>query len=213
MTRKLKALGVAVLAIFAISAAAASAASATPKFFSEIEDTTLTGSQGTAMANILTTDLGEMKCKVAQFDGTMGPVETTTLTLKPTYEECKLAGENALVTLNGCRYLFHLGENTETFEAKMDIECPAGEKIVIDTPECATTIPPQAGLGEVKFTNEGAATTRAVVADLKIGGIDYVEHGAGCANETVTTNNGTYTGLITVKGENAAEEHVGIWVE
>lgn len=213
MIRKLKALGFAVFAVLAIGAAAASAASATPEFFSEIEDTTLTGSQGTAMANILTTDLGEMKCKVVKFDGTMGPVETTTLTLKPTYEECKLAGENAIVTLNGCNYLFHLGENTETFEAKMDIECPDGEKIVIDTPECATTILPQAGLGEVKFTNEGAATTRAVVADLKVGGVDYVEHGAGCANETVTTSNGTYTGLITIKGENAAEEHVGIWVE
>ncbi|HMJ72166.1 MAG TPA: hypothetical protein VK471_02250 [Solirubrobacterales bacterium] len=213
MIRNLKALGLALLAIFATSAVAASAASANPQFFSEMEDTTLTGSQGLAMANILTTDLGELKCNVARFDGTMEPAETTTLTLKPTYEECKQAGENAVVTLHGCSYLFHLGENTETFEAKMDIECPDGEKIVIDTPECATTIPPQAGLGEVKFTNEGAAATRAIVADLKIGGIDYVEHGAGCPNETVTTNNGTYTGLITVKGENAAEEHVGIWVE
>jgi hypothetical protein len=213
MCRNLKTLGLTILPVLALSAVAASAASAAPQFLSEIEDTTLTGTQGLAMANILTTDTGEMKCKVVKFDGTMEPAETTTLTLKPTYEECKLAGENALVTLNGCRYQFHLGENTETFEAKMDIECPDGERLVIDSPECSITIPPQAGLGEVKFTNEGEMATRSIIADLKIGGIDYVEHGEGCANETVTTNNGTYTGQITIKGENAAEEHVGIWVE
>jgi hypothetical protein len=212
MIRNLKTLGLAFFAVFAMSAVVASAASATPKFFSEQEDTTLTGSQGMAIANVFTTDMGELKCKSVKFDGTMGPVETTTLTLKPTYQECQLAGENALVTVNGCRYVFHLGENTETLAAKMSIECPDGETLVVEVPECAITIPPQAGLGEAKFTNEGEETTRAVIADLNIGGIHYVEHGAGCENETVTTNNGTYTGQITIKGE-AEEEHVGIWVE
>jgi len=178
-----------------------------------MEDTTLTGSQGQNMANILTFDLGEMKCKVAKFDGTQQPEVSTTLTLKPTYEECKIAALNAKVTPNGCGYLFHLGENTETFEAKMDIECPDAKKIEIDTPECTITIPPQAGLGSAKFTNEGAEATRAIIADLNIAGFHYVEDGAGCANPGETTTNGTYTGEITVKGENAAEEHKGIWVE
>jgi len=209
----LKILGLGLLAALVIGAVTASAALAIPQFHTEMEDTTLTGSQGQNMANILTFDLGEMKCKVAKFDGTQQPEVSTTLTLKPTYEECKIAALNAKVTPNGCGYLFHLGENTETFEAKMDIECPDAKKIEIDTPECTITIPPQAGLGSAKFTNEGAEATRAIIADLNIAGFHYVEDGAGCANPGETTTNGTYTGEITVKGENAAEEHKGIWVE
>jgi len=211
--RHLRALGLSVVAILAISGVAATAAMAVPQFHIEMEDTTLTGSQGQNMANILTFDLGEMKCKVAKFNGTQQQEISTTLTLKPTYEECKLAGENAKVTPNGCGYLFHLGEDTEIFPAKMDIECPDAQKIEVDMVECTITIPPQAGLGSVKFTNEGAEATRAVVADLNIAGFHYVEDGAGCANPGETTTNGSYTGEITVKGENAAEEHKGIWVD
>jgi hypothetical protein len=211
--RNLRILGMGLLVALLMGAVAASAASANPQFHAEMEDTTLTGSQGELMANILTTDFGEMKCKVAKFDGTQQPEISTTLTLKPTYEQCKMAGENATVTPNGCGYLFHLGENTETFEAKMDIECPDAKKLEIDLPECTITIPPQTKLGEAKFTNEGAEATRSVIADLNISGFHYVEDGAGCVGEEETTTNGKYTGQITVKGENAAEEHKGIWVE
>ncbi|HEY8809571.1 MAG TPA: hypothetical protein VIM28_06080 [Solirubrobacterales bacterium] len=211
--RYLGILGLSVAAIIAVSAVATSSALAIPQFHTEMEDTTLTGSQGQVMANILTFDLGEMKCKVAKFDGTQQQEISTTLTLKPTYEECKLAGENAKVTPNGCGYLFHLGENTETFAAKMDLECPDAKKIEVDLAECTITIPPQNGLNSAKFTNEGAEATRAIIADLNIAGFHYVEDGAGCAHPGETTTNGTYTGEITVKGENAAEEHKGIWVE
>lgn len=211
--RNLRILCLSFVAILAVNGVAASAAMAVPQFLTEMEDTTLTGSQGQIMANILTFDLGEMKCKVVKFDGTQEAEASTTLTLKPTYEECKIAAVNAKVTANGCGYLFHLGENTETFEAKMDIECPDANKIEIDLPECKITIPPQAGLGSAKFTNEGAEATRSIVADLNISGFHYVEDGGGCANPGETTTNGSYTGEITVKGENAAEEHKGIWVE
>jgi opacity protein-like surface antigen len=213
MQRNLKALCLAVLAILAMSAVAASAASANPQFHFEMEDTTLTGSQGQVVANTLTFDQGELKCKSVKFSGTSGAVTTTTLTLRPKYEECKLAGENAVVTVNGCGYLFHLAENEENFEAAMSIECPDGQKLEVDSPECTITIPPQAGLKEVTFTNEGEMATRSIVADLGVSGFHYVEDGAGCASEEETTNNGTYSGQITVTGENAGGEHKGIWVE
>jgi hypothetical protein len=214
MIRKIKALGVALVAAFAMSAVAASAASAFPTFHSEFAGIVLTGGQTGIVANTLTTDLGEMKCKVVRFSGSQGAMTTTTMTLKPTYEECKIGGNSAVVTLNGCRYTFHLEEQAEPIEARMGIECPfAGGKIEIDTPECTITIPAQAPLGEVTFTNEGEGTTRAVVADLNVSGIQYEEHGAGCASETVATENGTYTGVITVRGEDSEENHVGIWVE
>lgn len=88
-----------------------------------------------------------------------------------------------------------------------------GEEIEIDTQECTIKIPPQAPLKEITFTNEGEGTTRSLVADLNVGGIHYEEVGAGCASEEETTENGTYTGVITVKGEDSEENHVGIWVE
>jgi hypothetical protein len=214
MIRSVKALGLGLLAALAVSAVAAPAASANPpKFHSEFAGIFLTGAQTGIVANTLTTDLGEMKCNVVKFSGTQGPMTTTTMTLKPTYEECTIAAENAVVTLNGCRYTFHLEEQTEPIEARMGIECPAGEELEIDTPECTITIPAQEPRKTVTFTNEGAGTTRSVVADLNVSGIHYVEHGAGCASQKQTTENGTYTGVITVKGEDSEENHVGIWVE
>jgi hypothetical protein len=213
MIRNLKVLVLTLIATFAIGAMGASAASANPLFHSEIEDTLLTGGQTGVVANVLTTDLGQMKCKVVRFKGTQGLLTTTTMTLIPNYEECKVAGENALVTLNGCRYTFHLEEQEEPIEARMGIECPDGEEIEIDTPECTIMIPPQLPLKEVTFTNEGEETTRSVIADLNVSEIHYEEVGAGCASEEETTENGTYTGVITVKGEDAEENHVGIWVD
>lgn len=211
MTLKLKALGLALLAATALSAIGASAASANPLFHIEMEDTTLTGGQITP--NVLTTDLGEMECEVVHYDGTQGPFTSTTLTLTPTFEKCKIGGINTTVTMNGCSYVFHLAQNTENFEAKMGIECPAGQKFVIHTPECAITIPPQGPKAAVTFTNENEAATRSLIIDLNVGGIEYVEHGAACASETEATANGTFAGQATVTGENAAQEHRGIWVE
>jgi hypothetical protein len=213
MIRSLKALGLGLLAALAMSAVATSAASANPKFHSEFAGIFLTGGQTGMVANVLTTDLGEMKCNVVKFTGTQGAMTTTTMTLTPKYEECKIGNQNALVTLNGCRYTFHLEEQAEPIEARMGIECPAGEKIEIDTAECTTTISPQEPRKTVTFTNEGEGTTRSVVADLNVSGIHYVEHGAGCASQKETTENGAYTGVITVKGEDSEENHVGIWVE
>jgi hypothetical protein len=209
MIRNLTRVGIALLAALAMGALTASAASADPEFHIQMEDTTLTGAQITA--NVLTTDLGELKCEVVKYVGTQGPFTSETLTLKPSFEKCRINGENTTVTVNGCGFLFHLAHE-EPFEAFVDIECPAGEKLVLHTPGCSITVSPQNGLKNVTFTNEGEMATRALVVDLNVGGIDYLEHGGACANETVTTTNGTYVGQATVTGENGAEEHKPIWV-
>jgi hypothetical protein len=214
MIRALKTMGIALTAVFAVSGVAVSSASANPFFHSEFAGIFLTGGQTGAVANVLTTDLGEMKCKVVRFSGSQGAMTTTTMTLKPKYEECKVGMTNATVTLNGCAYTFHLEEQAEPIEARMGIECPfAGGKIEIHVGECTITVPEQEPRKTVTFTNEGEGTTRSVVADLNVSGIHYIEHGAGCASQTQTTENGTYTGVITVKGEDSEEHHVGIWVE
>ncbi len=214
MTRSIKNLGLGLLATLALSATAAPAASANPFFHSEFAGVFLTGSQSGAAANVLTTDLGEMKCNAVKLNGSQAAMTTTTMTLKVKYEECKIGANNVAVTANGCAFTFHLEEQLEPIEARMGIECPfAGGKMEIDAPECTITIPAQGPNKEVTFTNEGAGTTRAVIADLNVSGIHYVEDGAGCANPNLTTENGTYTGQITVKAEDAVGGHVGLWVE
>jgi hypothetical protein len=193
MIRKIKALGLGLLAVLAISALGVSTASATfPLFHSEAEDTVLTGTQGQVMANVLTTDLGELKCQSVKYLGTQPGFTASTLTLKPKFETCQIEGVNSVVTENDCAFLFHL---------------------VIHTPECTIVVPQQAGRQTVTFTNEGEGATRGLIADLSVGGIHYEEHGAACATETETTEDGHYTGEITITGEDEEQEHIGIWVE
>jgi hypothetical protein len=215
MLRNLRVLGLTAITALALSAVGTSTASAAPQFHFESEHTIITGTQTTGLEWAF--DTGTVKCGIANFGGTSPFATTTTITLKPVFENCLIKeGEEeaveATITLNGCAFLFHLGANTEHFTGTMGIECP-DFPIEIHAPECTITIPQQGNLGTVTYTNEGAETTRSVVFDVGLAGIHYVEHGAGCANETQTTNNGTLNGKITVTGENTMGAHRGIWVE
>jgi hypothetical protein len=211
MLRNLKVLGLAAIAALALGAVGTSTASAAPQFHFESEHTIVTGQQSTL--NALAFDVGTVKCGIVQFGGTSTVFTTTTMTLNPTFHNCLLdEEEEATFTINGCAFVFHVGANEEHLTGTMSIECPDGERIEIDAPECTITVPPQGNLGSVTFTNEGAEMTRGVVLDLSLAGLDYVEHGAACVNETVTTNNGTYTGKVTTTGENTMGAHRGLWV-
>lgn len=215
MLRNLKILCLAVFGALALGAVGAPAASAVPQFHFESEHTILTGTQTTGLE--LTFDAGKVKCGTANFDGTSSMLTTTTITLNPTFANCTIkkgeAEAEAEITFNGCAFLFHVGPNEEHLTGATGIECP-DFVIEIHAPQCTITVPQQGPfLTSVTFTNEGAETTRSVVLDLTVGGIHYVEHGANCANETQTTNNGSLTGRITVTGENTMGAHRGIWVE
>lgn len=211
MIRNLKALGLALVAALSLSAVAASASSANPLLHSEAGHTILTGSQPMA-ANELALDIGVMKCGVAKFDGTIAAATTSTFSLTPTFENCEINGAQVFFTHNECKFRFHIGPNEEHLTGLMDIVCP-DQPIEIDGQNCLVTIPSQAGLQSATYTNEGEGVERRVIIDLNLGGIDYVEHGMGCENQTVTTNNGAYTGRITLTGESAGGEHRGIWIE
>jgi hypothetical protein len=209
MIRNLRALGLGLVAALSLSAVAASASSAA-QLHSEAGHTILTGSQPMA-PNELGLDVGVMKCGVAKFDGTIAAATTTTFSLTPTFGNCEIGGVEVLFTHNECKFRFHIGPN-EHPTGTVDIVCP-DQPIEIDGPACVVTIPPQAGLQGETFTNEGEGAERRVIVDLNLGGIHYVEHGMGCQNQTVTTNNGTYTGQITLTGESAGGAHRGIWVQ
>ncbi len=209
----LRRLGIAVVASLALSAVGTSTASASPFFHSEFAGIFLTGQAG-AGGIAMTTDAGELECETLKLGGSQGAMTTTTMTLVPKFEGCAFDNQSTGVTVNGCAFTFHLEEQTEPIEARMGIECPfAGGRIEIDANECTITFPAQTPRKSVTFTNEGAEKTRSFIADVNVSGLHYVEHGAGCANETVTTENGTFTGQLTITGEDSEAHHVGIWVQ
>jgi hypothetical protein len=199
------------LATVCVGAVAAPAALAVPQLHSEVEHTILTGQQTTA--NELSLDVGLFQCQTIQFGGTIAVPTTTTFSLTPKFEGCILDGMEALFTHNGCNWRFHVGPNEEHLTGTVDFVCPDNQVMQIDSPACVVTIPPQAGLQGVTYGNENAGETRSIVLGISLGGIDYVEHGNGCANNTETTNNGTYTGKVTVTGEGTMGAHKGIWIE
>jgi hypothetical protein len=175
-----------------------------------------------------------VKCSTAEFSGNNNEEQTgETLTSFATYDNCTVFGlSGSTVNMNGCHYRFHTGTKvvTETktdYNATVDVVCPgpeAGPIIVTakvgTTVKCTVTIPAQSGLEGVSFENEGEGAGRAVVVNSNVTGIEYTQHeGSGfgrCSNANHTgegNGNGKYTGSVTVGGENAAGEPVGVWVE
>ena len=212
--RKLKVLGLALVAICALSALASASASA--KYDSEVEHTILSGTQATA--NTFTTTIGNVTCATATFSGTAltstkveGGFTAAEQTVTPTYSGCTLSGLKVTINTTGCTYKF---TTPESLKAKVHVE---GCTIVIkDTAGlgCEVKVKPQTPTGHVGFTNQGAGKTRDVLVTATVTGIHYT-YTAPCPNAggvAGTEENGTYSGTVTLKGANTAGEQVGIWV-
>jgi hypothetical protein len=105
MTRKLKALGLTMIAALAMSVVAASSAKGVGyDFHSHEAHALLTGSQvGT---DVFTTDLGTVSCGNATYSGTTTSATTTEVTLTPAYSECEALFFDADINMNGCAYVF-----------------------------------------------------------------------------------------------------------
>ncbi|HEV2791954.1 MAG TPA: hypothetical protein VGV69_11710, partial [Solirubrobacterales bacterium] len=130
----------------------------------------------------------------------------STLTMVTGYVElphCTMSGINVEVTMNECYYLFHLPESGSL--ATMDLICPLGNEVTFDVRAgtmniCRVHMVPQTGRSHVKFENSG----QHVIQEFTVGGIHATltdEGGFLCpfSGETTITN-GTYTGLVTLIG-------------
>jgi hypothetical protein len=223
MTRKLKMLGVALLAASAISAVAASVASAvTHTIVSEVATTTLTGAQ--VEENKFTVVGQVIKCKSATFTATLSMKEQTEVTgIAPTYSECTYGANPMTVTMRGCTYVVN-GLTDANGDALTKVNCPAGVHITMDIPalNCEITLKETAAsngtqtlIGGVKLTNQGEGTTRDILLDLtatfaKISR-DYTGGGAEpAACSAATGSNLKLTGTITLTGQ-AGGVHTGIF--
>ncbi len=210
MTRKFKALGLAILALCAMSAFAASSASA--NFDGEVEHVNLEGNQ--TGNHVFTTAVGTVTCKKAKFTGTslsgtavVGGWTTSDITVAASYSECTAFGFSATVNMNGCEYTM----TRTTIDANsvpigpVHVICPGTNKIkIVAAGFCTMEVGAQTPEGHVSYKNEGAGKSRDVLVTSTVTGISY---SGNCGSGS----GGTYSGGVTTKGFNTAGEQVGIW--
>jgi hypothetical protein len=212
--RKLKALGLALVAFGAIGAAAAATASANYNIAS-VAGGTISGTQ--TNTHEIHLDLGTVKCTSATFTTSQATETADTLTILPSYDGCTLAGVKVTFHLNKCHYLYTKPTTTDalnppvTTHEILHSKCDTGKEGEENV--SAVTIKDKSGLGcEVKIgeqetkgtimtTNEAAGT---VLVESNVEGISYTWT-AGCPNaggKAGSSSNGKYTGGYRLAGKN-----------
>lgn len=192
MTRKLRPIGLALVAALAIGAIGASAAQAT-QFHTKggVYPATVTGVHLTNQIFKFDVEAGknnELICKKASFSGTLSKASTQ-LTIHPTYEECTFSGINATVNTEKCNYVFNSGAkiNPDEYTGTLDIECEPNQFINVVTTTCEIHITPQNGLKEIILIDSTAAGNILTEFNLAAFSYSITKDGAGCPLTGVET--------------------------
>jgi hypothetical protein len=218
MTRNSTALVLALVAVCAVSAVAAQGAgAATRNFKSEQENTIFSGDKvggGTEPG----LNPGTLKCEESIYGGFQQPKMSETLTLSPTFKECKIDGITATITTNDCSFLLHAEVETAgnvNHPPMLDINCVDADSThtgpmviswtIFGTTKCKVTVLEQAGLltgakSGLTFTNENKPTTIKMAIHLTE--IVYTQDAgsgfAACLSESA--NNGTLKSETKLEG-------------
>jgi len=198
LSRQLRLLGLAMLALVATGALGATGAQA-GVFTAGAFPATVTGS--TSEAHEFGTLLGTMKCGPS-FDAKL-EAASGTLTVVPNYgTSCKLGIRVVHVKNNGCDFRWNAGNTQEAdvVSGSMDIVCPDNQKMdfeVTSEPVCHLTVPGQAELGTLTYTNNTAAGD--VDLDFNLGNVFY-ELDNGCPFVGAFFG-GTYKGSSTLTAD------------
>lgn len=204
MTRKLKVLGLALMAVFAMSivgAQAASAAEVEHEFLSDSNPTILKATDEPETNHTFTVGgFATVECEVAHFTGTsVGNVENEadTITMHPSYTDCSFFEEEATVDTSGCDYIFD-SDTPNGSSADVFVECES-TGIVIDTAACTIWVGEQTTNPGVTYTN---VANGDVTVNASISGIEADFHEGPLCD--LLTDNGTitgeYNGLAIVEG-------------
>ena len=162
---------------------------------------TITGTSAAA-SHEFTTQLGVMKC-APSFHSEMA-ADSEVLTVTPNYgTSCTIGGKQVHVNNNGCDFRFHAGatQMADVVTGSMDIFCPTGAKMdfeITSEPTCHLTVPGQAEIGTLTYTNNTMA--KDVTLDFGLEFIFY-ELDFGCAVVGAFMN-GSYKGSSTLKADN-----------
>ncbi len=183
------------------------------KFHAESMDTVLEGAQSTANEYTFGILVGGVECGSMSFSGTVLSEDAEEVTLVPSFTECEGLERQVTPKVNGCSY--RLAQPTDTgSHGQFSIQCPEGKAIEFTYDEfaggCTITVGPQTPSGVVDYEEEGSGVTRDLLLTWTLTGIKYKRVGCEVGGEG---SNGTYTGSITLKGEDEAEEQTGVWLE
>jgi hypothetical protein len=143
-------------------------------------------------------------CKKLTAEGKSGAAAET-LEVHPIYTECEIELGKTLkakTTTEGCNYLFHvnpnvfgLGNKEGARKGTSDVVCEAGKEIVVHVEGieggCEIKVPPQLGLKNIEYVNEGAGTGRKVQVNANVTGIKWSATGA-CGLKESSGSNGEY---------------------
>lgn len=212
--KRIRIIGLALVAVFALSAVAAASASAT-KFEAETYPVKIKGTQ--TNTQLFKVESGSVECANATFTGELPkePGASETLKVKPVYSNCKFAAfEGVKVEMNECTYLLHAGvkvTETEFNKGVVDVECPTGKTITVTTLTCVVTVGPQAGLGELTYVVKGTGKTREVEVVANVTNIKYTE--SSLCLKPGEHANGVYKGNVLAKGTNGLGEQEGIFLK
>jgi hypothetical protein len=197
--RKLKFLGLTIIAMFAMAAVASAASAA--NFHSETTGTvTLKGEQATQ--NVFTTNTGaEVKCSTAKFEGTVTGPLSETASVHPTYENCTLLGVAATVSTHSCTY-------TLNANGGVVVACPSGNIEIVGLEGACTISVTNGSYSGVTYTNGGSGTTRNITVTANVPNIPFTKVGScvGVGKEA------KYTGTVLTKGF-VGSTQTGIWRE
>jgi hypothetical protein len=225
MTRKLKTLGLALIAVLAIVATAVAPAYA-------VEFTLTAGEypatlDGTSLESTIF-NLGgrETTCTKTTFGASLEEKESTTLLIGREYSGCSmkfLGTLPATIKTNGCAFETHLiGKlSANVFEANVDFVCEGsagievyvyatGAKHTAGEPVCIYEMPPQNGRSTVEFRNFVGESHIAITPRVK--GIQYkILKGEPfvCGLES---ESGIYTGSTTVTATNKGGKKISLTV-
>ena len=210
MNRKIKALGLALVAAFAMSAVMASAASAI-EFHAGEAHTIISGSQTGNHTFTVGSGFGAITCKVAKFSGTTEKTTETSQVITPEYKECTDSfGRKVDVTVSA-KYRFTApaaatGSAEVHVEGSFKIEVTNSSSVVI----CTVTVGSQTN-NNIVYHNiangdvEVTTTTNNVTTETSGGTLN-----CGVANGHHT--GGSYTGNTIIAGTSTAGANVNITV-
>ena len=207
--KRIRLIGLAVVAVFALSAVAAASASAFEFFEAETYPVTIKGKNKPGSLHKFKVDSGESTCESASFESGAYSARTNEVKVKPTYTGCNFipigkTGETTTVTTTGCEYGLNI-------TGTVKVECGSGH-IIVKAATCEVTVGSQTIPGTaVTYKNVGTGTAREVEVTSTAKGIKYQEHGCPLTKE-VEPKDGIYEGVVFSQGftgfENETKEGV-----
>jgi hypothetical protein len=224
--RAAKKLGLALIVALGLSALPATVAHAVPEFraietigagagHGEASPAHAVVSGETSQAHVLSpsSTMGEgflVDCATSTFSATMEETISPQLTVSISLDNCTSPTSIAAdVRANGCDFLYKVASKVEAglFKGTLDIACPSGKSIEIETTamggvrRCLDTVPAQKGIGPIYYKNMAGAPTDLTVIEEADNVTNITDNGLFACDIIVIGHhaNGTLFGETTVR--------------